>query len=152
HDEDWERDFQTIQEKLPELTALKGTLTQSGEALLCVLQKRDEIYERLEQLYIYALMRKDEDTTNNAYQGMFDRATQLLVQVGTSASFIEPEILTLTQEQLDQDLQNVDGLAIYRQQLSDLNRQRPHVRSAEVEAILAAASEVTNAPDKIFSM
>ena len=152
HDEDWERDFRTIQEKLPELTALKGTLAQNGEALLCVLQKRDEMYRTLEQLYIYALMRKDEDTTNSTYQGMFDRATQLLVQVSTSAAFIEPEILALTQEELDQDLQAVAGLAVYRQQLSDLNRQRPHVRSAEVEAILAAAGEVTSAPDKIFSM
>lgn len=51
--EDWEREFQAIQSKLPELEALKGTLAQSGEALLTVLQKRDEIYERLERLYVY---------------------------------------------------------------------------------------------------
>jgi oligoendopeptidase F len=36
--------------------------------------------------------------------------------------------------------------------LDDLNRQRPHVRSAEIEAVLAAAGEVTEAPDSIFSM
>jgi oligoendopeptidase F len=152
HNNDWERDFQTIQQKLPELTALKGTLAQSGEALLCVLQKRDEIYETLEQLYIYALMRKDEDTTNSTYQGMFDRAAQLVVQTDMSAAFIEPEILALTQEQLDRDLAEVAELALYKQQLSDLNRKRPHVRSAEVEAILAAASEITKTPDTIFSM
>jgi oligoendopeptidase F len=152
HDEDWERDFQTIQQKLPELTALKDTLAQSGEALLRVLQKRDEIYEVLERLYVYASMRKDEDTTNSTYQGMADRAMQLFVQTSTSSAFIEPEILALPQEQLDQDLQEVTGLALYRQQLFDLNRQRPHVRSAEVEAILAAAGEITDAPDTIFSM
>jgi len=37
-------------------------------------------------------------------------------------------------------------------QLHDLNRMRPHVRSVEVEAILAAAGEVASAPDTIFSM
>jgi oligoendopeptidase F len=152
HNEDWERDFQMLQQKLPELTALKGTLAQGGEALLYVLQKRDEIYETLRRLYSYAEMRKDEDTTNSTYQSMLDRASQLLVQTDTSAAFIEPEILALTQEQLDQDLQEVTGLALYRQQLSNLNRQRLHVRSTEVEAILAAAGEIAEAPNTIFSM
>ena len=70
HDEDWEQAFQSIQNWLPELEALKGTLAQSGQALLKVLQKRDEITEALECLFSYASMRKDEDTTNSIYQGM----------------------------------------------------------------------------------
>ena len=41
--EEWERDFQTLQQRLPELEALAGTLSQSGQALLTVLQKRDEL-------------------------------------------------------------------------------------------------------------
>jgi oligoendopeptidase F len=151
-DEDWEHDFQTLQQKLPELIALKGTLAQSGEALLRVLQKRDEIAEMIEKLYVYASKRRDEDTTNSTYQGMTDRAMQLYVEVSTSSSFIEPEILALPQERLDQDLQEVAGLALYKHQLSDLNRLRPHVRSAEVEAVLAAAGEIIGAPGKIFSM
>ena len=38
--DDWERDFQALQQRLPELEALKGTLSQSGQMLLAVLQKR----------------------------------------------------------------------------------------------------------------
>lgn len=152
HNEDWERDFQMIQQKLPELAALQGTLAQSGEALLRVLQKRDEIYQTVERLYVYASMRKDEDTTNSTYQGMADRAMQLFVQTSTCCAFIEPEILALPQERLDQDLQEVTGLALYKQQLAVLNRKRPHVRSAEVEAILKAAGEMADAPGTIFSM
>lgn len=150
--EEWERDFQALQARLPELEALKGTLAQSGQALLHVLQKRDEIYEQIERLYVYTSMRKDEDTTNGTYQGMADRATQLYVRASSAASFIEPEILALPQEQLDQFMQDTPGLALYGQQMRDLNRQRPHVRSAEVEAILADSGEIANAPDTIFSM
>jgi len=150
--EDWERDFQTLQRQLPELETLKGTLEQSGEALLKVLQKRDEIYEKLERLYVYTSMRKDEDTTNGTYQGMADRAMQLFVRASTVAAYIEPEILALPQETLDQFRQNTPGLDLYNQQLRDLSRKRPHVRSAEVEAVLAAAGEITDAPDNIFSM
>ena len=151
-DEDWEQGFQSIQNRLPELEALKGTLAQSGQALLKVLQKRDEIVEALERLYTYASMRKDEDTTNSTYQGMADRATQLFVHTSTVASYIDPEILAIPQETLDQFIQGTQGLALYKQQLDVLNRQRPHVRSVEIEAILAAAGEITEAPDHIFDM
>ena len=152
HDEDWEQAFQSIQNRLPELEALKGTLAQSGQALLKVLQKRDEITEALECLFSYASMRKDEDTTNSIYQGMADRAMQLFVHTSTVASYIDPEILAIPQGTLDQFVQQTPSLELYRQQLDVLNRQRPHVRSVEVEAVLAAAGEITEAPDQIFDM
>jgi oligoendopeptidase F len=37
----WERDFQALQSRVPELETLQGTLALSGEALLAVLRKRD---------------------------------------------------------------------------------------------------------------
>jgi oligoendopeptidase F len=150
--EDWEQHFQAIQKRLPELEVLKGTLAESGQALLRVLQKRDELFEQIERLFVYASMRRDEDTTNSLYQGMYDRAMQLYVHASTAASYIEPEILALPQDTLDQFVREHPGLELYGQQLRDLNRQRPHVRSAEVEAILAAAGELSEGPDSIFSM
>jgi len=152
NDNTWENEFQALQKRMPELEVLKGTLAESGQALLTVLQKRDEVFERLERLYVYSSMRRDEDTTNSTYQGMADRAMQLYVQVTTAISYIDPEILALPQDTLDRFVQETPGLQIYRHQLDDLNRQRPHVRSAEIEAVLAAAGEVTEAPDSIFSM
>ena len=151
-DGDWEDSYKTLQQRLPELEALKGTLAQSGQALLEVLQKRDELFEKLESLFVYASMRKDEDTTNSKYQGMYDRAMQLVVYASTVASYIEPEILALPETTLDRFVQETPGLDLYRQQLHDLNRKRTHVRSAEVEAVLAAAEEIAGVPDAIFSM
>jgi len=151
-DDDWERNFQSLQQRLPELETLKGTLSQSGQALLNVLLKRDALFEELFRVFVYASMRRDEDTTTSKYQGMADRAMQLRVHAATVASYIEPEILALPQTVLDKFMQDVPGLALYGQQLRDLNRMRTHIRSAEIEAILAAAGEVTDAPDAIFTM
>ena len=150
--EEWEQRYKSIAGRLPKLESLQGTLSQSGQALLNVLQQRDEVFEQLETLFVYASMRKDEDTTNSLYQGMYDRAMQLLVRATTAISYIEPEILALPQETLDRFLQETPGLQLYRHQLDDLNRVRPHVRSAEVEAVLAAAGEISEGPDSIFSM
>lgn len=150
--DDWENSFKRLQQDLPELEALKGTLAQSGQALLAVLQKRDELLEELETLLVYASMRKDEDTTNSTYLGMFDRAMQLYVHASTVISYIEPEILALPQATLDRFVRETPGLGLYGQQLDDINRNRPHVRSSEVEAVLAAAGEISEVPDAIFSM
>jgi oligoendopeptidase F len=152
NDEAWNSEFQALQSLLPSLEGLKGTLATSGSALLAVLQKRDEVYERLERLYVYSSMHKDEDTTNSTYQGMADRAMQIFVHASTIAAYIEPEILALPQETLEQFVSSTPGLALYRQQLDELNRKRPHIRSAEVEAVLAATGEISDAPDSIFSM
>lgn len=151
-DTEWQRDYQALSERIPELEALKGKLAESGKALFEVLQARDAIFEQVEKLYVYASMRKDEDTTNSIYQGMYDQSMQLYVRAGTAASFIEPEILALPQEKQDQFIQDYPELRLYDHQLHDLSRNRPYVRSAEVEEILAAAGEITEAPDSIFSM
>ncbi len=151
-DADWEREYQALAKRIPELEVLKGTLEQSGKALFTVLQARDEIFEKLEVLYVYSSMRKDEDTTDSTHQGMQDQAQQLYVRASTAISFIEPEILALPQAKLDQFVQDYPELKLYEHQLHDTSRNRSHVRSAEVEAVLAAAGEVTEAPDSIYSM
>lgn len=150
--DDWERNFQRLQQRIPELEALQGTLAQSGQSLWLVLQKRDELFELLERLYVYASMRKDEDTTNSLYQGMADRVGQLYVRLLTAASFIEPEILALSQETIGRFFQEAPELSLYRQQLDDMNRKRGHVLSTEIEAVLAAANEMAEGPGSIFTM
>lgn len=149
---DWKHDYQVLFNRIPELEALKGSLEKSGEALFTVLQTRDEVLEKLETLLVYTSMRRDEDTTKSTYQGMYDQAMQLFVRASTAISFIEPEILALPQEKLDQFVQDYPELKLYDHQLQDLNRHRPHIRSAEIEAVLAAAGEITETPDAIFSM
>lgn len=151
-DADWQRGYQALTERIPELEALKGKLEESGKALFEVLQARDAAFEQMEKLFVYASMRKDEDTTNSTYQGMYDQAMQLYVRATTAISFIEPEILALPQAKQDQFIQDYPELRLYNHQLNDMSRNRPHVRSAEVEAILAAAGEITETPDSIFSM
>lgn len=149
---DWQQAYQAISEHIAHLEALKGKLAESGQALFEVLQTRDAAFEQIEKLFVYASMRKDEDTTSGTYQALYDRAMQLYVRVTTATSFIEPEILALPQAKQDQFVQDYPALRLYDHQLHDLSRNRPHIRSVEVEAVLAAVGELTEAPDAIFSM
>ncbi len=152
NDDLWEADFARVEGALPELEALSGTLANGPEALLHAIQRIHETQMLLEQLWVYASMRRDEDTTNPTYQAFFERASSLAARFGSATAFFEPELLALPDEQIDAYLAANADLRLYAHYLSELRRQRAHIRSAEVEAVLAAASEVTRSPGTVFGM
>ncbi|WP_209125788.1 oligoendopeptidase F [Alkalihalobacillus sp. BA299] len=149
-DEDWEKEFTKISKDLPKLVQFKGTLGQSAEQLYQALQQQDELSLKLHQLYTYAHMRYDQDTTNSFYQGLNDRAQGLAAKVGQTASFMTPEILSIPEETLNQFIAEHEGLNLYKHALEELNESRPHVLTEAEEAILAQAAEALKAPSTTF--
>ncbi|MDG5789131.1 oligoendopeptidase F [Evansella sp. AB-P1] len=150
--DDWETEFSEIKEMLPKLKEYKGELGKSGVTLYELLQYQDEISKKLGKLYTYAHMRYDQDTTNSYYQGLNDRASQLLSQVQHAASFVTPELLAIPEETIVSFLKDTPELKLYEHVLEQLNYQRPHVLSEKEESILAQVSEVTDSPSNTFGM
>lgn len=151
-DEDWEKEFTEVKEMLPKIEEYKGKLAESAETLYHLLQFENELTVKVGKLYTYAHMRYDEDTTNSFYQGLNDRANQLLSLVSNATSFVVPEILAIPEEKIKQFLSEYPELKLYEHALERLNKQRPHVLSEKEESILAQASEVTASPSTTFGM
>jgi oligoendopeptidase F len=151
-DANWERDFTHVVSLLPEIRAFEGRLGESGQTLLDALRTRDNAFEIWGRLFVYANMRMHEDSANSTYQALADRATTLANDLNTAAAYITPEILSIPQQQLDTFVEQTPGLPLYRHALDEINRQRAHVLSAEMEALLAQAAELGNAPEHIFDM
>ncbi|MED1944308.1 oligoendopeptidase F [Brevibacillus formosus] len=151
-DNDWEADVQKVKQLTEKIAAMKGSLVTSGKQLLAVLTLQDELLKTLDQVYVYARMRRDEDNANSKYQGLTDRATSLSTQVYGSISYIQPEILAIPTEDLQTWIKEVEGLEHYRILLEEITRFKPHTLSAEEEALLANMSELASSPSKIFGM
>ncbi|WP_280769253.1 oligoendopeptidase F [Salipaludibacillus daqingensis] len=151
-DQEWEEQFKEIKAMLPKITEFQGTLGTSGKQLYEALQYQDEVSKKLGKLYAYAHMRYDQDTTNSFYQGLNDRASQLLSQVSQASSFMTPELLAIPEEKLAKFLEETSELKLYKHALDKLNKKRPHVLSEKEESILAQAGEVTDAPSTTFGM
>ncbi|CAI8856699.1 Oligoendopeptidase F homolog [Brevibacillus sp. IT-7CA2] len=151
-DNDWEADVQKVKQLTEKIAAMKGSLATSGKQLLAVLTLQDELLKTLDQVYVYARMRRDEDNANSKYQGLTDRATSLSTQVYGSISYIQPEILAIPTEDLHTWIKEVEGLEHYRILLEEITRFKPHTLSAEEEALLANMSELASSPSKIFGM
>lgn len=150
-DEAWEEDFAKVQSALPRIGEYKGKLADSPATLAACLDLLHETEEMFERLYVYAFTRRDEDTTNPTYQAIFDRAQRLAVEFSTAVSFIEPEILQMAQERLDEYLASQE-LELYKHYLDNIVRLKPHTLSPQEEAILAAAGELAQAPSNVFGM
>src|SRR6266487_1394958 len=89
----WDQDVARLDQMLPEVTALQGTIGQGADQLLRALTLRDEVFNILYSLYIYASHRKDSDSTDPAGQALDERAGSLVARISAALAFIEPEIL-----------------------------------------------------------
>lgn len=150
--EDWNTEYAEVENLLKQAPAFQGTLKDGAEAMLAVLQYRDEVYTRLGKLNAYSHMRADQDTTNSEFQALDSRCSSLVAKAVTALSFLTPEILSLSEEQIADYLANNEALRLYKQELDEINEQRAHVLPAEQEAILAQMGEVTQSSSNTFGM
>jgi oligoendopeptidase F len=150
--EAWEGDVARLEGMLPEAAALEGTIGQGADKLLRALILRDEVFNILYSLYVYASHRKDSDSTDPSGQALDERAGSLVARISAALAFVEPEILAVPQETITSWLKQEPKLKIYTHELEELARQREHIRSAEVEGILAQFGDITRAPSDIFDI
>jgi oligoendopeptidase F len=151
-DEEWEEAYESVSERLDDLRAYEGEVTDDGATLLEALETRDAIMREVATVSSYARMRSDEDTRDQDAQAMKSRGGSLQAEASSAASFIEPAIQSLSREELDRMVAETSGLEEYDHYLDDVFRMKPHTRSAEVEELLSDLGEVMGAPGDIYSM
>lgn len=152
NDEAWDKEFKEVAALIPDANKYKDKLGESAELMYEALQYQDELLERLSKLYTYSHMRYDQDTTNSFYQGMDDRIKNLYTQASSQLAYIVPEMLSIDEETINQFLEEKKELQLYKHALEEINLQRPHVLSADQEALLAQASEALGASSNTFGM
>jgi oligoendopeptidase F len=150
--EAWERDFSWVSDELPKLAAYQGRLGQDAQTFYSAFQLDNKVSEVLGHLYVYASLSADEDTTNGQNQGRVSRVMQLAAKAAAATAFFRPEVLELPAERIEAFMHEEPHLALYRHFLDDWLRAKPHVRSAEVEELLAEALEPLEAPGQVFNM
>lgn len=132
--------------------AFAGHLTESADTLLSAFQKRDDIWRRLEKIYVYARMRRDENNAETKYQAMADQCNAVIAAVSASMAFFTPELLAAPEDTVLSYIDTAKGLETYRFAICDTLRQKAHVLTQAEENILAQMSEVTGATNDIFTM
>lgn len=149
---DWEADYKKAEKLAESFASYAGHLGQNAQALLDAFSAKDTLWQTVEKVYVYARMKRDEDTRVAKYQAMTDRAQSLIAKTAANASFFTPELLEIDEEQLWNYLDQSEDLRLYTHVIKQILREKQHVLSRPEENILAQFSELTSATNDIFSM
>ena len=114
---DWEAERQAVLAELPRLEGMRGTLRQGAQQILAVLTLADEIDQRVEKLFAYALLARDQDTRDPEAVQRYEQAMSLAVAASRAAAWIAPELLAFTDDELRAFLEQEPGLAPFRREI-----------------------------------
>lgn len=149
--ESWEADFAKVDAHIRRVEEYKGKLGSGALTLKEAFEAQVNLDLLIEKLYSFAHHSSDEDTRDSAKLGRVDRIRGEATQAGARLSWFEPELLEIPVEQLNA-LSRDPLLRDFSRKLELLIRSKPHQRSAEVEEILALASEPMEGSYKAFSL
>lgn len=138
---DWRVAYEQALAANRELEPFAGHLAESGKTLLDTLETRERLNLGAFKVFMYASLQQSTDGGNAAYTSMFSQARGLLAEAGAAAAYIEPEILAIPAERLEALIKSEPGLETYRHYFGGLGLRKPHVRSGEVEEVMAQVSD-----------
>ena len=147
-----DKDLDEVMNLAAKFKEFEGHLTESSSTLLEALKAHDAIWLKLEKVYVYARMRRDEDNSRSQYQAMTDKCNSIIAQVSAASSFFTPELLSASEETLLGYIEENDELKVYEFFIKDTLREKAHVLSPAEENILAQVGEIAGATNDIFTL
>ena len=151
-DASWRAAKTAIAADVPAVRSYQGTLGTSPAVLADALALTSRLDKEIARLYVYASMRSDEDTRVSQTQGMEQEMQQLYAEFAAQASFVEPEILHLGRDRIEQDIAAEPRLKEHAFYLRDIIRRAPHTLSDTEERLLADAGPLAGSPSNIYTI
>jgi oligoendopeptidase F len=148
----WEKNKGEMSAKFAKLKSYEGRLDESAGILLEALEYFSGVAKDFGRLISYASMLSDEDKRLAGPLGMEQEMTQLATDFDKNIAFMEPEILAIPPEKIGEFFKEKPGLAEYRQFVDNIQRRRAHTLSANEEAIIAEAGNMSATAENIYSI
>ena len=148
----WEEDLKRTAYFMEEVKKYQGHLNESGNQLLGFYKLMDEVSLWEDRLANYAMRKSDQDTKNAKYQDCVMRMMMNLNQAEATCAFFEPELISISDERLEEFYAQTEGLELYRNAIKDVRRKKDHILTEAEEKILAAAADMSQTPENTFGM
>jgi oligoendopeptidase F len=141
---EWENAYQDMEKILPDIDVYKGKLNQKPEVLLGCLELREKLLRGAEKVAVFSGLDSTTDASDQQAQARSGQGQSLLNKAVARVAFIEPELLLLGWEKLENWMDKFPSLLVYEHYFEDLFRKQAHLRSTEVEETLAMAADPLN--------
>src|SRR5438552_1745762 len=149
--EEWQRAYEDLEVKIGGYAALQGTLAKGPDHLLAAMQLSDDIGQLTYRVWYFAGLKYDEDQRDNQINAKRQQVQILFAKAGQASAWFNPELLAIPLATVQQWMQALPGLALYRFALEDLYRQQEHVLDEKGEHLLSLASRFSSAPNDAYA-
>ena len=144
--EAWEDGLKEAQALIPGIAEFHGKLSEGPETLLKAFNAVENLYRKAMKVMVYGMLSSSVDTTDQAAVARTGQGRGTMVKAGAAGAFMEPELLEIGFETLRKWMDAEPKLAVYAHYFDSLEREQKHVRSKEVEEVLAMAGEPLSTP------
>ena len=121
------------------------------ESVLSCMEKLNALVLKLNKLAIYAHIRHDEDSRVSEFTALSARFSMLGMKLSGATAFITPELTALPVETLEAFAAD-PRMADYDYTIKCIIKDKPHVLSKEMEALLSQGSRVFGGYQQVFGM
>lgn len=149
---EWKKAYADIQKRIESLSQLKGQVTKVPSKLVDVLEAISAVRKDFYRLYVYASLRNDENQKIAESQERLAKVRALSTEFEEAVSWLNPEILSLGEKTINEQLKKEKRLEPFAFYLSDLVRSEPHLLDEKGEALLASAGAITSSPNEIYEL
>jgi oligoendopeptidase F len=148
---DWEAAGQEITSYLPQLAAYQGRIKEGPQTLLAYLRLAETASILAGKYFNYASNYYAVDTTDQRTAARLGQARSMNARLGAATAFFEPELMQLGFELVEGWIRSTSELAYFDHALDKLKRRQAHMRSGEVEQVLAMALDPFSGPASVYS-
>ena len=137
----WEIAKQEVLQALPNVIAYKGRLGESPTILADFLDCYEKTIRKALLVMVYASLSSAVDATDQEALARAGQGHSTLVRLNAATAFMNPELMTIGFDTLRDWMTKDDRLSQLGHFIDELEREKQHVRSDEVEQVLALAGE-----------
>ena len=135
----WQQEYAALDAELVQLDEWRDRLCTDAATLADAADLASRLGKRVMRLYVYAQLKADEDTREQANLARFQLAKQMYVRYGEAVAWMSPEILAAGGERIESFIATEPRLAVHAVMLRDSLRNAAHTLDASGERILSAA-------------
>jgi len=139
--EDWNAACRELSDLLPVIAAYQGRLSEGPQALIEFLDLYQQAGALRVKIWVYAENASAVDKNNQAAAARIGQRESLEAQYQSAIAYFKPELIAIGFERLRQWIKTTPGLAFLAHFVDRLEKLREHIRSDEVEQVLALATD-----------
>ncbi len=148
--DDFYKELDSLRNLLPKYNSYKGKIMSSSNTLLEFLKFDVDYSRRFEDLYLYAHLNNDSDTTVAKYDEYVNKVRNIYQKYAQKTNFFEPQLLKINYKTIEKFYLECPELKEYEIYLKEIYRFKEHTLNEQEEAIIKELSKALNSSSDTY--